>query len=183
MRPPPRERLATTRRGFLRLSGSAAALGALARLPALPAAARAAGPAGAARFFDERRSEILTQVVERMVASGEPDAPRVRDGAAVATLDSLCARLDPALTAPLPWLLDAVEWSPILFDFVPTRFTRATDAQKDAALRSWMTSRLHLRRVGFLALRNLSLLGWYAQDESWAAIGYAGPLLRREAHS
>jgi hypothetical protein len=43
-----------------------------------------------------------------------------------------------------------------------------------------MTSRWHLRRVGFLALRNLAFLGWYAQEETWPLVGYAGPLLRGE---
>jgi hypothetical protein len=173
-------RLVATRRGFLRLAGSGAALAAIARLPALPAAARAAGPSAAAPFFDERRRELLTQVVERMVDTGEPGAPRVRDTRAIETIDALCARLDPGLTSPLPILLDVVEWSPLLFDFVPTRFSRASDEQKDAALRSWMTSRLQLRRLGFLALRNLSFLGWYAQEQSWPLVGYAGPLLRGE---
>ena len=42
-----------------------------------------------------------------------------------------------------------------------------------------MTSALALRRLGFQALRNLSLLGWYSQDASWPSIGYAGPLLAR----
>lgn len=173
-------RLVATRRGFLRLAGSGAALAALARLPAMPASARAAGPPAAEGFFDARRREILTQVVERMVDTGEPGAPRVRDTRTLDTIDALCARLDPGLTAPLPYLLDAVEWSPIVFDFVPTRFSRGSDAQKDAALRSWMTSRWRLRRVGFLALRNLAFLGWYAQEETWPLVGYAGPLLRGE---
>ena len=51
-------------------------------------------------------------------------------------------------------------------------------AERDASLRAWRDSRLALRRQGFEALRNLAMLGWYSQDESWPAVGYAGPLLR-----
>lgn len=171
-----------SRRGFLALAGSGSALAALARLPAAALAAPAAGSAPASAFFSAYEAEILTQVVERIVDSGLPDAPRVRESAAVATIDRLCAGLDPALTEPLPALLRAVEWGPYLFDWTFSRFTALDAAGKDASLRGWMTSRFALRRLGFQALKNLSLLGWYAQDESWPAIGYRGPLIaRREA--
>ncbi len=171
----------STRRGFLGLLGSGAALAALARLPATPATARAAAAGSQARFFDAEQTEILTQVIERMVESGEPDAPRVRDTRAVATVDALAGSLDPAITGPLPLLIRLVEWGPLLFELRLARFTNLSDEDKDASLRGWMTSRLEIRRLAFMALKNLAMLGWYSQDESWAAVGYAGPLLRREA--
>ena len=167
----------TTRRGFLRLLGSGAALATLSRLPGVPATARAATTGG--RFFDEPQTEILTHVVERMVASGEPDAPRVRDSGAIATIDALCASLAPELTGPLPALLRLVEWGPPLFELRFSRFSRLAAHEQDASLRGWMQSRIGLRRTAFLALRNLAMLGWYAQDESWPGVGYLGPLLGR----
>jgi hypothetical protein len=169
--------LHATRRGFLRLLGSGAALAALSRLPVVPATARAAPPG--ARFFDEAQTQILTHVVERMVASGEPDAPRVRDSGAIASIDALCASLAPDLTGPLPALLRLVEWGPPLFELRFSRFTRLAPDEQDASLRGWMQSRIGLRRTAFLALRNLAMLGWYAQEESWPGVGYAGPLLPR----
>ena len=33
--------------------------------------------------------------------------------------------------------------------------------------------------LAFQALKNLSMLGWYSQDASWASIGYQGPLIAR----
>lgn len=179
----PRELLSSTRRGFLRLAGAGAALGALAQLRALPAAALAAPDADAPRFFAPAEREILTQVVERMVESGEPDAPAVRETDTIATLDALCRTLDPALVQPLPWLLRAVEYGPFVLDLTFSRFTRMTEAQKDASLEAWLRSRWPLRRQAFLALRNLALLGYYSQEETWPLIGYAGPLLRRGAGS
>jgi hypothetical protein len=168
-----------SRRGFLALAGSSAALGALARLPAAALSTAAADAGSPAAFFSDYEAEILTQVVERIVDSGLPDAPLVRDTAAVATIDRLCRGLDPELTGPLPTLLRAVEWGPYVFDWSFARFTELDAAGKDASLRGWMTSRLGLRRLGFQALKNLSLLGWYAQEASWTAIGYQGPLLAR----
>jgi hypothetical protein len=169
--PPPG--LATTRRGFLQLAGTTAALGALAQLRAWPAAA-AAAPAGA-RFFDAAETEILTRILERVCDTGHPAAPA--PGGAVGAVDALCASLDPALSAPLPLALRLFEYGPLLFDLTFTRFTRMTPAQRDASLRAWMTSRLELRRLAFAGVRNLCLLGYYSQPETWPLIGYAGPLL------
>jgi hypothetical protein len=165
---------ATTRRGFLQLAGTSASLATLAQLRALPAAAAAAP---GERFFAPADTEVLTQVVERLVASDDPSAPSVRETQTMATIDRVCGHLDSSVTEPLPWLLRAVEYGPILFDWTPSRFTRLDASGQDAALRSWMTSRLALRRQGFQALRNLAFLGYYTQPASWPGIGYAGPLL------
>jgi hypothetical protein len=168
-----------SRRGFLALAGSGAALATLGRLPASALSAASGAAPGGAAFFAPGEADVLLQVMERIVDSGLPDAPRVRDSGALAAIDRLCLSLDPELVKPLPWLLQAVEWGPWLFDLSFARFTTLSDAEKDASLRGWMTSRLALRRLGFQALKNLSLLGWYSQEASWAAIGYAGPLIAR----
>ncbi len=167
-----------SRRGFLGLVGSGTALASLASLRALPAAA---DPAAAIppRFFAPAETEILTQLVERMVDTGEPGAPAVRKTRAIATIDALCASLDPGATAPLPSLLRLVEWGPLLFEHRMARFTQLDAAAQDVALDGWMRSRVTLRRMGFYALRNLSLLGYWSQDETWPLIAYQGPLLRR----
>ena len=173
--------LRATRRGFLRLAGGAAALAGLAQLRALPAGAAAAAAAGAGgpRFFADREREILTRIVERMVDTGDPNAPAVRDTRAIDVIDALCRTLDPALTAPLPALVRLVEWGPLLFDGRFARFSSLDAAEQDAHLAGWMRSRIGLRRLGFLALRNLAMLGYWSQDETWPLIGYQGPLLRR----
>ena len=112
-----------------------------------------------------------------MVDTGCVDAPQVRDIGAVASVDALCASLDPELAGPLPLLIRAFDLGPFLFDFRFSRFTGLSDAEKDESIAGWMTSRIHLRRVAFLALRNLCFFGYYSQDEIWPLIGYAGPLL------
>lgn len=172
---------AITRRGFLWLAGATASLAALARLRVRPALAAQVGTASA--FFSPREQEILAQIAARMVASDPPDAPHVRDTATVATIDALCASLDPAITAPLPALLHVVDYAPLVFDLAPRRFTGMTPEQQDASLAGWMRSRFAFRRQAFLALRNLSFIGYYSQEECWPLIGYAGPLLRRTPES
>jgi len=168
--------LHTTRRGFLRLAGAGAAFSGLAGLRTVPAAAaEGETPAG---FFSPGEREILTQVAERIVDGGEGGAPAVRDTGTVLTIDALCSSLDPALTGPLPALLQAVEYGPFVFQLRFQRFTQMTAADQDASLAGWMSSRFALRRQAFQALRNLSFLGYYSQEETWPLIGYAGPLLR-----
>ena len=103
----------------------------------------------------------------------------MRDTQAIATIDALCASLDPAATAPLPALLRLVEWGPLLFDVRLARFTSLEPDAQDDHLRGWMTSRFGVRRMGFMALRNLAFLGYWSQPETWALVGYQGPLLRR----
>jgi len=176
---PPRDAdpLAPTRRGFLRLLGTSAALVALARIPLATAATRAAAVGrDALPFFDDGQRHILAAVLRRMVDTGEGE---IDPGDAVVTIDALCASLDPTLTEPLPVLLQLVEWSPALFQLRFARFTNLPPEEQDDCLRDWMNSRLGLRRIGFAALKNLSMLGWYSQDRSWASIGYAGPLIGR----
>lgn len=166
----------TTRRAFLRLAGASVAFAGLANLRALPAQALEPHAAGE-RFFAADDAERLAAVAERLVATGDPGMPAFRDTRALRTIDALCARLDPALTGPLPLLLRLVEWGPLLFDWRLARFSRLDAAGQDAHLEGWMRSRFHWRRLGFLALRNLALLGYYSQQETWPGIGYRGPLL------
>jgi len=166
----------TTRRRFLRLAGSG--LAGLAALPALPAGAAATEQAGAAAgFFSARERAVLRAVVARMVETGDPRAPALDDTDAVATIERACAGLAPDLTDPLPWALRLVEWWPFLFELRLQPFTSLSDAEQDASLEGWMRSRFGLRRLAFLALRNLAMLGWWSQEATWPLIGYRGPLL------
>jgi hypothetical protein len=166
-----------SRRGFLRLAGAAGAFTALAQLRVLPPVARGAEGEPPANPFDPMETEILTQIVERMVETGEPTAPRVRDTAAVSTIAALCQRQGPDVVGQLSLALRLFEYGPILFDLTFARFSRMTPEERDASLECWMTSRLTIRRLAFLALRNLSMLGYWSQPETWPLIGYQGPLL------
>lgn len=169
----------TTRRGFLQLAGATVAFAGLANLRALPTPAL--GDAVEGHFFSAADRERFTRIAERLVATGDPDAPAWGETRALDTVDALCEHLDPELTAPLPALLRLVEWSPLVFDLRLARFSSLDEAGRDAHLTGWMQSRFRWRRQAFLALRNLALLGYYSQQETWPAIGYQGPLVGRAA--
>ena len=174
-----------TRRGFLRRAGFLAALGAVAELrPALVTAelesgADGGGFAAGGGFLSAADREVLAPLVERLVHGGHPDAPAVGGTAAVATIDRLLARTDPAITWAVPLALGLFQWGPVLFDLRLSRFTRLDAAAQDASIRGWMTSRFAFRRFTYRALRNLAFVGYYTQEATWAPIGYKGPLVAR----
>jgi hypothetical protein len=167
-----------SRRVFLRLAGGTAAFSALARPGAVHAAALTAR--GGEPVFDAAEREILARICERMVETGEPAAPALRQTRALETIEALCRGLDAGVRRQLRLALRLFEYGPFVFDWTFARFTRMSDAECDASLTAWMTSRLALRRTAFLALRNLALYGYYSQPETWPLVGYAGPLLGRK---
>lgn len=172
--------LRTDRRGFLALSltiGGGAGLAGIAGLRALPAAA---DPPGSGAFFSSGEREILAAIVARMVETGDPRAPALEDTHALDVIDGACAGLAPELTDPLPMALRLFEWWPFLFELRFRRFSDLAPEAQDASLTGWMQSRFAIRRTAFLALRNLAMLGWWSQDETWPLIGYRGPLLASE---
>lgn len=57
----------------------------------------------------------------------------------------------------------------------PKPFTYLSEKERDAALKSWETSKHELLRSAFGALRKLCLAGYYATLEAGTEIGYPGP--------
>ncbi len=177
MRPANTDPLATTRRGFLRLASASASLASLACLRPLPASAVSAATTASVPFFDPGLREVLRHVVIRMVDAGDAGAPAVDDVGALDTIDTLCRGLDPELVSPLRIALRLVEWGPFVFDRRLSRFSQLSPERQDASLTGWMTSRFEVRRLVFYALRNLAMIGYYSQPQTWSSIDYRGPLL------
>jgi hypothetical protein len=164
------------RRDLLRIGALAPAMLALRTLPyaGIAAPAVASGAAGG-RALQEDESELLLAIVERMVDVGEPNAPSPRDIGTVASIDGVLGRLDPALVGQLRTALWLVDWWPTLGELRFRRFRSLSPDEQDESLEGWRTSSLQLRRAIFYALRNLAMLGYWSQSETWALIGYAGP--------
>jgi hypothetical protein len=47
--------------------------------------------------------------------------------------------------------------------------------ERDEYLQQWAMSAVEVRRLAFRALKNLSMLGYYAQDATWKSLHYDGP--------
>lgn len=175
--------LALSRRDLLRGTALAAGFAALGRLRLPAAAAVAAAPETPAGLMvlSPYEAGIMTAIGDRMVYSPDPALPRFRDTGAVATIDRALAQLDEGLRQQARWLLWAFEWGPPVFAATLSTFSRLPAAAQDAYLNGWATSPRQLRILAFRALKNLSMLGYYAQPSTWRAIGYDGPWLARPA--
>jgi len=164
-----------SRRGFLRLGGLTAGLATLSRLPIGSAAAAAATTTDALQVLSPREAEILTLIVERIVDSGDPAMPAVRATRTIFTIDQALLHLDPDLCSQFRWLLPIFDWSPLVMQGKFGRFSSLSPEDRDSTLRAWAESRFMTCRLAFRALKNLSMLGYYAQDETWPGIHYRGP--------
>lgn len=58
---------------------------------------------------------------------------------------------------------------------VSARWDQASVADIEGFLRRWQESRVDLLKSGYQALHDLVLGAWYADPQSWTAIGYPGP--------
>ncbi|MFN8644940.1 MAG: hypothetical protein U0802_25945 [Candidatus Binatia bacterium] len=169
-----------TRRGFLQLAGFSAGMLALARLRPLPAAwAAETGAGGALTVLAPAEARVLTAVAERITHTGDPAMPRFADTTGLQTIDTALRQLPPEVPRQLSWGLWLFEWGPLPCIGRPARFTGLDAPTQDAYVADWAESRFQTRRLVFQALKNLSFLGYYAQDATWAGIHYGGPLAPR----
>lgn len=131
---------------------------------------------------NDGRAQVLNALIPVMLAGALSPRPenasrqisRTLSGVETA-IDSLSlasqaeiGQLFDLLAFPLTRMLAAGLWSP---------WEEATPASLNAFLESWRHSRFDLLKSGYAALHDLILGTWYAQPESWAAIGYPGPPL------
>ncbi len=58
---------------------------------------------------------------------------------------------------------------------VSASWDQASVADVEGFLRRWQDSRVDLLKSGYQALHDLVLGAWYADPQTWAAIGYPGP--------
>jgi len=169
------------RRTFLKFSGFGAAMVALSRLQLPAALAVTAGQEQGATLHALRPDDarVLGAIADRMVFTGDPAMPRFGDTAGLAAIDTALLQLPPATAGQLHWALVLFEYGPPIFAARFSTFTGLSDDAKDDYLTGWEQSRFEVRRTAFRALKNLSMLGYYAQDATWKGIHYTGPWVPR----
>jgi hypothetical protein len=164
-----------SRRSFLRYTAISAGLLAVSRLRPAPALAAEPAVAAGLHVLTPAQAEVMTAIVERMVFSGADGMPAVRDTHAIETIEQALLQLDPAVRSQVGWVLLLFQWGPPVFQLKLSRYTGLSADDRDAYLQNWADSRSEMRRLAFRALKNLSMLGYYAQDATWKGIHYDGP--------
>jgi hypothetical protein len=173
--PPPGGR--DTRRGFLKkglFGGLLLAFGGGTWL-AFRRSAMVELPAGL-QVLDARSYAVVRALVERFVPARPGFPPPETLGTAKA-VDAILAMVDDSSRAELKQLLLLFENAlpNFLFGLRTKPFTQMSPDEQEAVLNEWMTSRLAIRRTGYLALRTLVMGAYYGNPATWSAMGYPGP--------
>ena len=132
------------------------------------------------QLLSPKEAIVLSAIFSRMLAPA-PEAATVPDlpdpFSCVRFADGYLARLPPHLSSDVRALIQLVEHSPFLFSLSPSRFTRLSPTHQDAILDGWATSRLTVRRQGFVALKSLAMMAFYGDPRTFAIPGFPGPML------
>ena len=126
--------------------------------------------------FSDSERQILRAICNRLLPGGA-GAPAAIKLDVAGTIERLLRELGPHATSDFRSLLAVFEWSPLLFQAKPRRFTRLAPQDQDQVIRGWAISRIGFRRTGFVAIKRVAMSTYYAQEGSWAAIGFPGPWL------
>ncbi|MEW5743109.1 MAG: hypothetical protein AB1938_29610 [Myxococcota bacterium] len=173
--PPPGGR--DSRRGFLKkglFGGLLLAVGGGAWL-ALKGSAEVALPTGL-KVLDARRYAVVLALVDRFIPE-RPGFPSAKALDTARAVDTILTLVDDSSRVELNQLLMLFEnaLGNFLFGLRTTPFTRMSALEQQQVLDEWMTSRLSLRRTGYLALRTIVMSAYYGNALTWPATKYPGP--------
>lgn len=168
--------MATNRRTFLKVG----VLGALV-LAAGGGIYRMRAPSGARFVLDGEARAAIDAMVPAMLAGALPAEAAARSAAVAATTERVhhaILGLPLGAQKELHDLFGLLALGPArrFLAGVPEAWSRATPEQVGAFLQNWRFHRLGMLQSAYHALHDLIIGSWYADDSSWAAIGYPGPM-------
>ena len=162
-----------SRRQFLWLVLAGTGSAAVARLSLRRLRVSTPAPAGLT-VLDARGWTVLRAASEVMLPPDAAADPDVLD-AVVRCADRYLRAAPTVVQRQVRALLGAVEFGPLLFARSSAPCSALSLAARRRYLAQWETSRLAFRRVGFRAVKQLVMLGFYTRDAAWERIGYTGP--------
>ena len=167
-----------TRRSFIKrgfFGGAVLALGGAGGL-VLRRGADVAIPAGGLLVLGKREYAVLEALARRIVTP-QPGFPSPDEVQVALTCDRVLAMADETTQVEVRQLLELFDNA--LAGFILggriTPFTRLPPDEQDRVLHEWLTSRLSIRRTGYVALRTLVTSAYYGNPKTWSAVGYNGP--------
>lgn len=171
------------RRGFLKLG----VIGGLA----LGTVGMGAGLAGCHRneqasaegyqFFRDGDIALFTALIPAIVANTltpEPDARRAGVGEILLRMDQACLRLGAPAQKELRQLFDLLNFGLTrrLAAGVAKPWDQVSEDDAAAFLDRWRNSSIGLFNAGYRVLIKLPTVTYFTMPQSWAAVGYPGPL-------
>lgn len=166
-----------SRRSFLKLGAGSALL--LAAGGAVYRLTRSAAPPPAFVLDAEGQTAldaIIPVILDGMLPAGAARAPAIAQTRA-GVLQAILG-LNRHAQKELQDLFGLLALGPVrrFLAGVPADWKDATPEQVAAFLQSWRTHRISALRPAYAALHDLVLGAWYGNPDSWAAIGYPGPI-------
>lgn len=127
--------------------------------------------------LDAEGHAALTAICRAVIGNAMPATPEANDLAVKHTLDAI-AGLPLATQKEVQDLFGLLTIGPTrrFLAGVPDEWSKAKPEDVAAFLQSWRVHRLGLLQSGYHALHDLIVGGWYADESTWAGIGYPGPL-------
>jgi hypothetical protein len=127
--------------------------------------------------LDAQGHAALSAICSAMLGSAMPAAPEATERAIKHTLEAI-AGLPLATQKEVQDLFALLTLGPTrrLLAGVPDAWAEAKREDVAAFLQSWRVHRLLMLQSGYHALHDLVLGGWYADESTWAGIGYPGPM-------
>jgi hypothetical protein len=167
-----------TRRSFIKrgiFGGALLALGGAGGL-ALRRGVPATLPAEGLKVLGAREYAVVEALARRMIVP-QPGFPSPDELRVAFECDRVLEKADETTQVEVRQLLQLFENALVGFVFGRrvTPFTKLLAEEQDQVLNEWMTSRLALRRTGFVALRTLVVSAYYGNPKAWPAVSYPGP--------
>jgi hypothetical protein len=128
------------------------------------------------QVFDALEYSVLFAVAERVIAP-QPHWPALSEVDPVKNADGTLRLESDFVLGDIKKLIRLFE-SPVaglLLDGRATPFTALPGAAQDAVLESWRTSRLAVRRTGYIVLRTMIAAAYFGDPRTFGVVGYEGP--------
>ena len=127
------------------------------------------------------RDEVLAALIPVLLEGALPVEPQARAQAisrGVQLVGTAIGGLAPSAQEEAAQLFALLAIGPtrLLATGIASSWPDASPQQVQAFLQSWRTHSWTLLQSGYHALHDLVLGSWYADEASWPAIGYGGPL-------
>ena len=137
-------------------------------------------PAWRDRRLTPTGRSVLNAVARGVLDGSLPAEPALQQSALAAHLDRMdatLAGLPPATQREFGELLALLALPPgrLALAGLATEWSGASVAQINAALQAMRVSRLALRQQAYHALRDLTHVAYFADNATWAQLGYPGP--------
>lgn len=125
--------------------------------------------AGELRVLSPAQFVVVNAVGRRILAPVDHDVGRFVDG--------YLTGMNRADQRDVLLLIGFVEQLAPLLEGYARRFTALKAAEQDEVLAALESNPSAQLRAGFQALKSLALMDYYRRPESWAALGYDGPVV------